>query len=655
MKTLSIFLFSLFSLLAIRAQDDYQAMDWGQIPAEDLQMTTYAPDTLAQAIVLGDQGYMDVSTSNSGQYEWFLRRHKRVKILSESAIKDQGDVVIYYMHKDGRDQLRRVQAQTIATDGTITTIDKEEVYIEKINEYWSKASFSFPEVTVGSILEYRYEHFSKRVLSPNPWVFRGSLPVRSSYFKFACSAPITYTYLLQGAEFMTAEKTSTGEELLRLGDTKIHVDGAQFWLQNGGAVEKEPYMTALDDYYINVRFQASATISSTGFSTSVYGTWEETNQDLLSDEDLGLLFKRKNKYKKLLEAANTVIDASASQEEILYDINRFITKEIRWNEKYGIWAKQSPNDAFSTHQASLPEIQYAALALLREYGIKAYPVLLSTRNNGAMIQSFPFLDQFNYVVIIVEIENLARLVDFSDPYLKPGTIRPEALNGYGFMLHEENPAWITLGISTVQDIMAWNAKITADGNLEGEMKTTMNTISARAERLQMNTKSLGEIWTSRLPNGNNWSELAVDNEEDIRQPLTIKGKFMIPEAGFTNDDFLYVSPVIYTGFITNPFKREKRDYPVDFPYSFEEKSIYQYELPEGYTVESLPKNSTLVLPNNDAIFQYMARETNGKISILIVLKVVKTLYPPEEYSALRDLFAEAAQKMQEQIVLRKTN
>lgn len=634
---------------------DYKPLEWGSVATEDLEMTVYAQDTTASALVLGDEGYMNVGKDNSGQYEWLLRRHKRLKILTEAALDKYTDVVIYYAHKEGTDKVRQISAQSIAPDGTITEVQKGDIFHEKINEYWSKASFAFPEVKVGSVLEYRYEHYSHRVLSPTPWNFRGPLPVCSSYFQFDCQVPVTYTYLLMGAEYMQVEEREQGGEILHLGDTRININGTRFWMQNGGAVKEEPFMTSLEDYYINVRFQASATTSLvTGLSTPVYGTWESTAQELIEDVDLGQNYRKSKRYKNLLEAVAPLVDQSLSQEEILFAINRFITKEIPWSGKYGMRASQSPDEAFAKHEGSIAEIQYAALALLREYGIKAHPVLLSTRDNGSMITSFPFLNQFNYVVVIVEIDGVLRLADFSDPLLRPGLIREEALNSIGFMLHEESPSWITLGLPIVQDVFAWNGEITAEGTLIGEMKATMNTLSAKADRQRMLTQSVDEVWTKRLPNGGIWRELTANNQDDVREDLSIQGKFEVPEAGFVNEDFLYVSPFIHTNFTENPFQRESRNYPVNFPYAFEEKSVYQYQMPAGYAVESLPENINVILPNKDAAFQYLIREKDQKISIIANLKITKTVYPPEEYEALRELFASAVQKMQEQIVLKKT-
>jgi transglutaminase-like putative cysteine protease len=495
-KLLPLLLF-LLPTICLKAQLQYQALDWGKITTEDLAMTVYELDTMAQAVVLADQGYMTVGRNDKGNYEYLLRRHKRIKILAEAALEEHGDVSLFYSHKNKTDRIYGVDAQVITPAGEIISLNKDDFFREEMDDTWSKLAFSFPAVPVGSVLEYRYQYASESVLSPRPWYFRSDLPVRSSYFEFHCLLQITYTYMVQGATFMQTERDTSGRDVLRLGATKMSIDGNGFWLQNGEAVKEEPFMTALDDYYINVRFQASATVDNYGNSRSVYGTWEDTSKELLEDEDLGFNFTKKRKYKKLLEAANATIDATATQEEKLFAVNRFLTKEIRWSGDYGMWTKQTPDEAFAKHQGSVAEIQYAGVALLREYGIKAYPVILSTRSNGAMITSFPFLRQFDYVVVIIEIDNVARLVDFTDPYLSPGLVRTEALNGQGFMLHEENPAWITLGVPTVRDNYAWGGKITTEGHLEGQMRATMHTISGRNDRVSIEEESVYSV-TKRI-------------------------------------------------------------------------------------------------------------------------------------------------------------
>ncbi|MEO0724096.1 MAG: DUF3857 domain-containing protein [Bacteroidota bacterium] len=635
-------------------QDVYQDLEWGEISPVDLHMTVYSKDSTAQAVVLGDQGYVVVGYDQSGRYEYVLRRHRRVKILHEAAVDDYGDVQIYFYHKDRLDNLRNINAQTIAPDGTVASIKKDDVYFEQLNEYWSRATFSFPNVAVGSVLEYRYVHESKRLLVPDEWTFREPIPVRSSYYTFACNVPLVYSYLLRGAEYMDSEVVDEGQEIFRLEDTEIHVNGASFWMKNGAAVKEEPFMTTVEDYYIKVRFQASEEIISSGYSRSFYSTWKEACRDLLNLDNLGGAFSKKRYFKNLLEAAQSAINTEVKQSEIVYQVTQFIAEQIKWSGRRGVRTDITLDEAFARHEADLPEIQYAGLVLLREFGIEAHPVLLSTRDNGAMIRAFPFLDQFNYVILLVEVDGHEQLLDLSDPLLRPGVVQVQALNSHGFLLDKDRPQWIDLDLPVLQDVLVWRGLISSNGLLKGDMTCTFSTFSARNERLAIAEDKLNASWSDRLPEGGTITGLEVQDVTDLRKPLKIQGQFEVPNAGFVNDDFLYLTPTIYARINENPFTLNKRDYPIDFPYPFEEKSIYTYDLPEDYVVESLPESLDLNLPNGDASLHYLCQEKNGKVNMIIQFRVQKTLFPPEEYPALRDLFEELENKMQEQIVLRKT-
>lgn len=632
---------------------DFVKMDWGKIPLEDLQMDRYPADTTATALVLGDEGYMNILIFIDGNYQSVLNRHKRIKILTKAGLEECTDIAIPYVHIGSREYVHKIMAQTIHPDGTIIPLKKEDIFRERINKSWSKVIFAFPDAKAGSVIEYSYELLSKEVFSPTPWAFRGALPIRSSFFHFDSKAPISYTYLLQGAEYMKIEKQESYLESFSIDDTRIDIDRGKFWLQNGRAIQKEPYMTALEDYYLNLRFQASSIINTSGRITPINDTWKETAEKLLKDENLGQNFTQKKNYKKLLRAAKAVIDKRLPEEELLYAINRFITKEISWSGEYGIWGANSPNQSYELHEGSVAEIQYAALAILREFGFSAHPVLLSTRDNGAMIKTFPYIAQFNYVVVSVEMDGTPCFADFTEPMLKPGLIREGALNGAGFLLQKNHPSWIPLSIPMVKDVFVWDAIITEKGAIEGEMEATMSSLSALQERKQLQGFTIEKAWSNRLSNGGTWSKLDTLNTANIRKDLIIQGTFEVPNAGFLNGDYLYITPITYTNFSENPFLREQRDYPVNFPYSFEEKSIYQYQIPAGYIVEYAPEDMSAMLPNKDLVFQYLVHHKDRVINIESIIRVNKQDYTPQEYPALRDLFDQMAQKMQEQIVLRK--
>lgn len=650
MRISFVLLFHLFLLSALSAQLDYELLQWGEVSGTDRLMTVYEADSTAQAVILADQALLYLNRESTG-YEQQLKRHRRIKILDEAAIQEWADVRLVYYHEGGAQQIRRLVAQTIAPDGTITEVTKKAIFRDKIDDEYSAVTFSFPNVQVGSILEYRYEETNTYIVLPDSWYFRHTVPVRSSYYRFHNDIPAVYTYLMQGIEYMEHEKVSDKHDRFHLGDMSFDVSTTEFWMQNGQALKREPFITTLTDYQLMVRFQLNTIYNSNGTSQEILSTWKKTAQDLVNNESVGKTYSKSGKIKPIIEACTAALDPNETDK--IYAISSFVQQNMEWNGEHRIFTNGSLKDAFTRRSGNSAELQYTGLALLRHFGYEAYPVILSTRSHGAMIEQFPFVRQFNYVILIVKNNGRWQLLDLTDPTLKPGLVRIRALNHKGFLVHEEEPGWMDIQVPLVQDIFAFDGQIAEDGSISGKMKLTQRAYSARSERKAMLEKSLTEIWSPRFPEGSTLDSLTLENVEDPRNDLRLAGNFNIPDAGFVNDDFIYLTPYLYTAFSENPFKQEDRTFPVDFPHPFEEKSVYSLKVPEGYEIISVPENLRVNLPDNKGYYHLMASASGGKIRLLSNIHLEATYFTPAEYPALRDMFEQATQKLQEQIVLKK--
>lgn len=116
---------------------------------------------------------------------------------------------------------------------------------------------------------------------------------------------------------------------------------------------------------------------------------------------------------------------------------------------------------------------------------------------------------------------------------------------------------------------------------------------------------------------------------------------------------MYVDPIIYGKVESNPFKSEKRLYPVDYGMTRDRSLTYKIKIPKGYTVDELPESVAIGLPNQGGTFIYNIRALGEYISISSRLKIDKTVFTTTEYPYLRQFYEEVAKKHAEQIVLRK--
>jgi hypothetical protein len=77
-------------------------------------------------------------------------------------------------------------------------------------------------------------------------------------------------------------------------------------------------------------------------------------------------------------------------------------------------------------------------------------------------------------------------------------------------------------------------------------------------------------------------------------------------------------------------------------------------IPEGYTVEELPTQKVLRLPENGARFMYNINVIGGTtVNITSVLSINRAIYDQFEYPNLREFYNQMVAKHAEQIVLKK--
>ena len=118
-------------------------------------------------------------------------------------------------------------------------------------------------------------------------------------------------------------------------------------------------------------------------------------------------------------------------------------------------------------------------------------------------------------------------------------------------------------------------------------------------------------------------------------------------------DLLYFNPTMFADYRTNPFKQKERSYPVDMPYKQSKQLLVTLKLPNGYTVSELPQNTKLVLPDNDASFQYIISNNNSVVQVSVKLNINRLEYAAENYKSLKLFFDQVAAKLNEPIVLKK--
>jgi len=168
---------AVFALLCL-AKRPVVADDWLPIDPADLKMTSEPKAPGAPAIFL----YRQVDRNDSGNATTEFN-YARIKILTEEGRK-YGDVEIPF-NKESED-MSNFRARTIHPDGSILSFDGkvyEKTIVKAKGLKYLVKTFSMPDVTVGSIVEYRFNYdFNDRYIFNSRWILSAELFTRLGKF-----------------------------------------------------------------------------------------------------------------------------------------------------------------------------------------------------------------------------------------------------------------------------------------------------------------------------------------------------------------------------------------------------------------------------------------------------------------------------------------
>jgi hypothetical protein len=152
---------------------------------------------------------------------------------------------------------------------------------------------------------------------------------------------------------------------------------------------------------------------------------------------------------------------------------------------------------------------------------------------------------------------------------------------------------------------------------------------------------------SRIRSGNTHIDSLMNLEGDI----IIAYDFKMNEA---KADVIYINPMFGEGYGKNLFKSAERSYPVEMPYASDQTYVFNMAIPDGYTIDELPKSMILKLNEaGDGRFEYLISESNGTVSMRSRIQLNRAYFAPGEYVLLREFFNTIVKKHNEQIVLKK--
>ena len=639
-------LFSIFYNYAFSQTKD-NVPDFGQIDKAELQMTECDFDKNAEAVVL-----FDVEEVVGKEYPYSVycetERHIRIKILKNKGL-DRANIKIIYLTGQLGDRVNIVDAQTYNLDGTgkivVTKLDKKTIVDKEVNKKLAEKVFTFPEVRMGSVIEYTYKISGSLSSGLRTWYFQNSIPVRFS--SFTVNFPLNFELDCLPHCTLPVDQHSS-----YVGSNSIKI----FTMTNVPALRDEPYMTCEDDYTQRVVPDLTA-YSDNGHRTNLTESWEFIVGRLMRDEDFGQQLTKNIPRTNDLEDSLKLITDSIRRMNIIY---YYVRDNMHWNGRSNIWALDGVKSAWKSKKGTSGEINLILVNLLKNAGLNAYPVLVSSRNNGRINFSTPGWRQFNEVMALVIIKGRDYVLDATDKYSSPKLIPWEVNYSDGLVIENFDSykwGWETLWDENdmFKDLILIQGNIDDHGIMTGE--ATINSYDySRVERME-NLKEGKEKFVEKYFSSRN-ATVHVDStliRNETFDTLPLIQKVWFNEKLSSSGNYKYFTTNLFTGLEKNPFTADRRFSDIFFGANQNYTIAESFFIPDGYAFDELPKNIKMIMPDTSIVFTRLISAQDDLLNMRITLEFRKPVFAASEYEPFREFYKKLFGMLNEQIVIKKVN
>lgn len=652
------------------SQAQFYKRAFGKLTETTTTLPTYTQG--ADAVYLFNNGAINIEYYHSEEQFYLLtERHFSIKILNKSGFEYADIAIPFYDSGSDREKVIGLKAITYNTvNGKIekTKASTKKVYEEEVNRNWRMLKFAMPNVKEGSVIEVCYTKKSPFLFNMDTWAFQKDIPVLTSNLSVTIPEYFNYKITEKGYIAPQERKRSTSRTSISVPEnTEVIKAGVQtnpplfpgnytciqqdldWTFENIPGFEPEGYTTASSNFKSQVDFELTS-IKLPSYSKVNYSkNWKAFDAEMVERSDFSQSLARV----KFLSDPISGLKAKHPQ-LIPENVITFIQQRLSWNGKRSLFTNQSLKNCYQNKEGNSAELNFVLIGALREAGFKAWPTILSTRQHGNVSRQIPKRKDFNYVITGFVYQGDTHLVDACQPRIPEGYLPWKCLNKDFRIISVTNGSWYDFTPQSSDLTQTVEASINSDGLISGKVSATykgyyaFNLLkeSSTADDLPGLAKTIGTTNSIKV------SELNIDKVESSRSKTQLDYAFAGLAKAETAEGLMFFSPILLDPTTSNPFKSEKRFYPVDFGHPFQETQEIKLTLPEGYKVESYPEATVIKLPNNKGLYSYQVELTEDHtIQITNKLIIDASVFYHEEYAALRQMFADLIEKEGEQIVL----
>jgi hypothetical protein len=626
-----------------------QSQDWLEITAQDREIKEVPGEPGASAIQLFFADYRD----DDVRYQFF---YHRIKILTEEG-KKYANVEIPISpryHFDG------IKARTIHPDGSIVEFTGkpfEKVRAKTRDVKLLAQTLTMPDVTVGSIIEYKYRYSWESLTFDSSWSVQHDLFTVKEHFwlkghskqlqtkGYLLGVGTRLAYVVYG-NVTPPHRTKTG--------------AIELEEENQPAFKNEEYAPPAWDLQPIIRFfyGGDELISADAFWQEFGRTHFDESERFIGNRD------------SIRTAASAAVAGESEPEKKLHKLysraqaTRNLSFERRRSKLEDKKEELKPNEnagdvldrGYGTHN----DITRFFVALARAAGFDAQIVRAPNRKEFFFKPNYLVASQLASELAVVKLNGNDVFLDPGTEFCPFGLVRWIHTSDKGLRLNKSGGTFVVIPPATSDKSQLRRiakAELGADGTLKGSLDVEIRGNGALERRLSAlqeddagRRKALEEEAKEWLPEGAIATVDSMEGWESTEEPLQVRYKIEVPSfASLAGKRLLIPAALFRTTKQKVAFQHKDRKYPVYFPFAYNEMDNVILHVPDGYAAESVPVAQDVKLPSTRFV---TARSfANNQFVSKRALVVNGIIFRLSEYPELKGFFDKVQGADEEQLVL----
>ncbi len=568
------------AVVFVTGSQQARADQWAVPTKEELSMTSLPQAPGAAAVYLFRE---ETTVDHLHMYSEYVR----LKILTDGG-KDRANVELKYQAGgDMNYSVTDIAGRTIHPDGTIIPFTGKpyERMVVKTQGYKAKAKvFTLPDVTVGSIIEYRYKlRWDEHWYSAPRWIVQNDLYLRKGHFSWQPTdrtlktndergqlvSTVSWTPILPpGATVKesAAPKTSLNNE----GSSTIELN-----IQDVPPSPIEEYMPPISSLGYRVMFYFSPYRTSEEYWKNEGKHWAKVHdkfigpgpavsgavQQLVAPGDTA-----EQKLKKIYAAVEKIDNTDFNREH-----------SSREDKAEGLSQVHTTDDIWLHKRGSSDQIAELFVAMARAAGMKAYLFAVTNRDRSIFIQNFLSTYQLDDELAIVNVDGKEVFFDPGSRYCPYGHLawkHTEAgglrqTDGGTMLVGSPGEGYAASGINRV-------ANLSMDENGVVSGRVDLRFIGAPALKWRQKAllddkdsveREMKDSVEQMLPGGMEVKLTSIGKLDEYEEPLTATFSIKGP-VGSTTGKRVLITGDLFEGNSKPTFAHDKRELAVFFPYRY---------------------------------------------------------------------------------------